>query len=203
MSNIDFDMSNVVTALITSFAMLAGIYLKDWLFPKLRKQELTIEKSNCYIELDKTCANIRDTLKANAVYIAYFHNGGRFINGVNMDKYTVIAEDYDSCCNSFKKNFKDVLVNNFAFLFHDLLVRNRHFITDIDTHKFQDKCYKEDLDNRNMKSAYTFIIKDPIKNTPLGFISIEYAIPNGFNVNDEKHIWKNQNTIANLLNMKK
>lgn len=197
------DNGNIITAIITSTATLLGVYLKDWLFPKLARQRLSVTKSNCYIELDKVCADIRDTINAKAVYIAYFHNGGHFINGVAMDKYTVVGEDYDISVTSYKRIFKDILVNNFSYLFHDLLVRNRHYITNVDTHKFQDKCYAEELQQRNMKSAYTFIIKDPVKNTPLGFISLEYDKAEGFNINDEKYIWKNQNTIANLLNMNK
>ena len=113
-----FDYTAIIVAIITSISTIAGIYLKEWLFPKRKEQKLTIEKSNCYIELDKICASIRDTIHANAVYIAYFHNGGHFINGVEMDKYTVVGEDYDCCVVSYKKSFKDVLVNNFPYLFH-------------------------------------------------------------------------------------
>ena len=58
-------------------------------------------------------------------------------------------------------------------------------------------------ESRDMKSAYTFLIKDPIKETPIGFISLEYNIVEGFNPDDEKYIWKKQNTIANLLNLNK
>lgn len=92
-----FDYTAIIVAIITSISTIAGIYLKEWLFPKRKEQKLTIEKSNCYIELDKICASIRDTIHANAVYIAYFHNGSHFINGVEMDKYTVVGEDYDCC----------------------------------------------------------------------------------------------------------
>lgn len=197
------DYTNIYVALITSISTLLSVYLKDRLFPKLNNQKLDIKKSACYIELDKICASIRDTIKAQAVYIAYFHNGGHFINGVNMDKYTVVGEDYESGFNSYKKNFKDILVNNFPYLFHNLLVRNRHYINNVSNHKFQDRCYKDDLESRGMKSAYTFLIKDPIKDTPLGFVSIEYSIPNGFDPNNEKYIWKKQNAIANILNMNK
>ena len=116
-----FDYTAIIVAIITSISTITGIYLKEWLFPKRKKQKLTIEKSNCYIELDKICASIRDTIHANAVYIAYFHNGGHFINGVEMDKYTVVGEDYDCCVVSYKKSFKDVFVNNFPYLFHNLL----------------------------------------------------------------------------------
>lgn len=97
-----FDYTAIIVAIITSISTIAGIYLKEWLFPKRKEQKLTIEKSNCYIELDKICASIRDTIHANAVYIAYFHNGSHFINGVEMDKYTVVGEDYDCCVVSYK-----------------------------------------------------------------------------------------------------
>lgn len=80
----------------------------------------------------------------------------------------------------------------FPYLFHNLLVRNRHYCNDVSKYKFQDRCYKDELESRGMKSAYTFLIKDPIKETPIGFISLEYNIVEGFNPDDEKYIWKKQ-----------
>lgn len=197
------DYTHVLVALITSGTTLLGIYLKERLFPKLKQQELTVEKSNYYIELDKICASIRDAVKAQAVYIAYFHNGGHFINNIEMDKYSVVGEDYESGIVSYKKYLRGILVNSFPYLFHNLLVRNRHFIDDTSEHIFQDKCYKDELEHRNMKSAYTFLIKDPIKNTPIGFVSIEYNRTHGFTSDDEKYVWKKQNAIANILNHNK
>lgn len=195
--------ATISVAIITSLTTLLGVYLKERYFPKLKQQNLSITKSTCYIELDKICASIKDIVKANLVYIAYFHNGGHFINGVAMDKYTVVGEDYDVNCKSIKRTNKDVLVNNFPYLFHDLLVRNRHFINSISTQAMEDRSYKEDLEDRGMKSAYTFLIKDPVKDIPIGFISLEYFAEHGFNEDDEKYIWKKQNTIAKLLNMNK
>lgn len=195
--------STITVAIITSVTTIAGVYLKEKYFPTLKQQTLSTIKSTCYIELDKICASIKDIVKANIVYIAYFHNGGHFINGVAMDKYTVVGEDYDADRKSVKRKFKDVLVNNFPYLFHDLLVRNRHYVKSTITQAMEDKSYKEDLEHRGMKSAYTFLIKDPIKDIPIGFISLEYAIENGFNEIDEKYIWKKQNIIAKLLNMNK
>ena len=198
-----FDYTAIIVAIITSISTIAGIYLKEWLFPKRKEQKLTIEKSNCYIELDKICASIRDTIHANAVYIAYFHNGGHFINGVEMDKYTVVGEDYDCCVVSYKKSFKDVLVNNFPYLFHNLIVANRHCITSTKDYSFHDKMYRDELNNRNINSAYTYLIKDPVKKTPLGFVSLEYIQKVTLNETDERFIWKYQNDIANILNMGK
>lgn len=197
-----FDFSTIVVALITSITTIASIYLKDYLTNKSKRQKLTVEKSYCYIELDKICAKIRDDVKADAVYIAYFHNGGTFINGVDMDKYTVIGEDYNCNIISYKKHFVNVLVNNFPYVFHNLIVRNKYYCNDINEHSNEDKCYKEELRIRSMKSAYSFLIKDPIKNTPIGFISIEYHITNGFNSDKEMDVLRRHNEIANLLNQK-
>lgn len=198
-----FDINQLLTVLITSATTLLCVYLKEYLFPKKKQQKLTINKSNCYIELDRICAAIRDICKAQSVYIAHFHNGGHFINGVEMDKYTVVGEDYGDDLESHKKYSKDILVTNFPYLFHNLLVRNRHYVDDINEHYFHDKCYKDDLKKRNALSAYTFLIKDPISELPLGFISLEFDIIKGFNEDDEAEIWKKQNKIANLLNMNK
>lgn len=197
------DINQLLTVVITSATTLICVYLKEYLFPKKKRQKLTINKSNCYIELDRICASIRDILKAQSVYISYFHNGGHFINGVEMDKYTVVGEDYGEGLESHKKIGKDILVTNFPYLFHNLLVRNRHYIDDIDEHYFHDRCYKDDLKKRNALSAYTFLIKDPISELPLGFISIEFNKTNAFTKDNEAEIWKKQNIIANLLNMNK
>lgn len=198
-----FDINQFLTVIITSVTTLLCVYLKEYLFPKKKQQQLTINKSNCYIELDRICASIRDLIKAQSVYIAYFHNGGHFINGIEMDKYTVVGEDYGDGLESHKKISKDILVTNFPYLFHNLLVRNRHYIHDVNEHYFHDKCYKDDLKKRNTLSAYSFLIRDPITESPLGFISIEFDKVNGFNEDNETEIWKKQNKIANLLNMNK
>lgn len=194
---------SIIVALITATSTLIGVYLKERFYPKLNKQELTIQKSESYIDLDKICFTIRKLTKANGVYIAYFHNGGSFINGVRMDKYTVVGEDYCENLKSYKGRYKDCLVNNFTYLFHNLLVDNRHFIPNVDADKSQDKFYKDDLVERGIKSSYTFLIKDPIEETPVGFISIEYNETNAFNLDNEKYIWKYQNKIANILNINK
>ena len=49
----------------------------------------------------------------------------------------------------------------------------------------------------------SYLIKDPIKKTPLGFVSLEYIQNVTLNETDERFIWKYQNDIANILNMGK
>lgn len=197
------DLTAIIVCVITMLSTLISVYLKERFFPKLERQVLTVDKSTFYLKLDTICHTIKEAVKADGVYIAYFHNGGHFINGVGMDKYTVVGEDYQEDMKSYKTQYRDVMVNNFSYLFHNLLVSNRNYIHDISKNSSQDKAYKEDLKNRNINSTYTFLIKDVIKETPIGFISIEYKNINSFSVESEAYIWKHQNAISNLLNMTK
>ena len=197
------DITSVIVSVITAITTILGIYLKERLFPKLKQQSLTVTKSNFYLELDIICRKIRESVKADGVYIAYFHNGGHFITGIDMDKYTVVGEDYSPELKSYKAQYKDVLVNSFSYLFHNLLVSNRHYLEDINKNPDKDRGYKEDLKNRNINSTFTFLVRDPIKKTPIGFISIEYSKANTFAKEVESYIWKHQNDVANLLNSTK
>lgn len=197
------DLTPIIVAIITFATAISSIYLKERLFPRLEKQVLTIDKSNSYLKLDIICHKIREAVNSEGVYIAYFHNGGHFINGVGMDKYTVVGEDYSANLKSYKSQYRDILVNNFSYLFHNLLVANRHYIEDVDRNPNKDKGYKEDLKDRDIKSTYTFLIKDVIKGDPIGFISIEYKQTNCFSKESEAYIWKHQNEISNLLSVTK
>ena len=85
--------------------MLANTYLSKEHKSK-RSRISKLDKSLYYIEF-----NIRNALKCDGVYIAYFHNGGNFINGISMDKYSVVGEDYSPNLNSYKAIYKDKLVN--------------------------------------------------------------------------------------------
>ena len=102
----------IIVAIITGCFMLANTYLSKEHKSK-RSRISKLDKSLYYIELDKICFNIRNALKCDGVYIAYFHNGGNFINGISMDKYSVVGEDYSPNLNSYKAIYKDKLVNNF------------------------------------------------------------------------------------------
>ena len=192
----------IIVAIITGCFMLANTYLSKEHKSK-RSRISKLDKSLYYIELDKICFNIRKALKCDGVYIAYFHNGGNFVNGISMDKYSVVGEDYSVNLNSYKAIYKDKLVNNFPYLFHNLIVADRHCITSTEDYSFHDKMYRDELNNRNINSAYTYLIKDPVKKTPLGFVSLEYIQKVTLNETDERFIWKYQNDIANILNMGK
>ena len=94
MSGIFIAILNLIGVIVSSIGV---VFVKEWIAKKRRKvvTNLLTSKAECWMQLDKIASNIRESLNAKGVYIAYFHNGGKFCNGINMDKFTVIAEDYD------------------------------------------------------------------------------------------------------------
>ena len=94
MSGIFIAILNLIGVIVSSIGV---VFVKEWIAKKRRKviTNLLASKAECWMQLDKIASNIRESLNAKGVYVAYFHNGGKFCNGINMDKFTVIAEDYD------------------------------------------------------------------------------------------------------------
>ena len=182
-------LENVLPVVVSSITVILAIWYKDKLIKK--KHKITIQdKSTFYLEMDKICASIRKSLHANGTYLAYFHNGGTFANGINMDKFTVVGEDYDDHINT----------NSYymAYAYRRLLIDNRYYINDINDLSI-DLSLKADLMKRKVTSTYMFLIKDPLKDTPIGFCVVEFI--NKVELSNESEIWKYQNKLYKLLNM--
>lgn len=193
--------SAIFTAILSALTVFISIWYKDHL-SKRTKNKISIEdKSMFYLEMDKTCSLIRKSLNADGAYLAYFHNGGSFANGITMDKFTVVGEDYNEFirCQSYKKVYYATMINYISYAYHRLLLDNRYYITDVDNSP--DLSFKNDLIKRKVASAYMFVIKDPTNDKPIGFFVIEYISKYEMTKLDEVEIWKHQNSLSKLLNM--
>ena len=193
----------IITGLFSTIGVLASGWAKVYFAERAkRKNTPSIEdKSMCYLEMDKICASIRNNLKADGAYLAYFHNGGTFGNGISMDKFTVVGEDYNDIIKSpaYKKSYSATMINYLSYAYHRLLVDNRFIVED--TEFLSDISFKSDVVRRNVYSLYMYIIKDPITDKPIGFFSLEYVNPYVMTANQETEIWKQQNRISKLLNI--
>lgn len=185
--------------LISSIFLIITIWFKN----KINKQPIKMnleDKSMFYLEMDKICSTIRKSLNADGTYLAYLHNGGSFSNGITMDKFTVTGEDYNEKIriNSYKRIYYATMVNYMAYAYHRLLLDNKYYISDAACLEV-DLSLKSDLLKRHVTSSYMFLIKDPIKDTPIGFFVVEYLNPT--KVISDSEIWKYQNKLSKLLNM--
>lgn len=194
--------TKLIIVLLTSLSTLFAIWLKNYYdIIKLKNKANPVSrecKSKYYIEMDRICSIIRTALSSNSVYIAYFHNGGSFGNGIAMDKFTVVGEDYayDSVY-SYKRNYTNTMVNHISYAYHKLITKGR-YKADIGS-IVHDLSFKQDLIGRNNQSIAMYIIKDPTNDLPIGFIAIEFA-----NINsdiEESVVWKHTNHLYRLLNM--
>lgn len=182
---------------------MLSIWFKDYIEKKSKlKSAISREdKSLFYLEMDKTCNVIREFLKADGSYLAYFHNGGTFTNGIPMDKFTVVGEDYNEIihCQSYKKIYYSTMINYFAYAYHRLLTTGRYGAFNIND--VSDLSFRSDMIKRRVNSFYMFLIKDPVSDKPIGFFVLEYT--NSFELPKfhESEIWKHQNKLSRLLNM--
>lgn len=185
---------SVVTIIITNLFTLASIWMKDyWVKKRLSKTTMSpIDRSELFIKLTQICGQIREDLKANGVYIAYFHNGDHFKNGLSIDKFTVVAEDYDTKVKtSYINKYQMITINYINYLYHRLLTDGRCYKEDVPNLDMIDTNYKEDLIKRKMLCSYSFLIKDD-NEKPVGFISLEYNTLFQFKKEMESCIWKHQ-----------
>lgn len=167
----DMNIQTIIVAFIPAIFSILAIYVKHRLDTK--KPRITEDIINNTIHLDKICFIIRKTLNADGVFIAQYHNGGKYLTGLNMLKYTVISEDCNVNINTYR-NISDKLVNNISYLIHRLIVDSKYICENVNSNLAVDRYYKDKLLSRNIQNAYTFAVVNPINHKHLGFISVEY-----------------------------
>lgn len=200
-------MKDYVLIILTGLFSTAGVIASGWAgayfkrrFTKTHTPSME-DKSMCYLEMDKICSAIRTAVKADGSYLAYFHNGGVFSNGIAMDKFTVVGEDYNARvkCTSYKKTYNSTMINYMPYAYHRLLVDNKYLLDNVED--MPDLSYKSDLNKRKVSSMYMYLIKDSVSDKPIGFFGLEYVDPYVLTSIEEMAIWKQQNRISKLLNI--
>lgn len=193
----------ITTAIISAITVIFSIWYKDYLTRKYKDRHTvnTKDKSMFYIEMDKTCSTIRKLVNADGSYLAYFHNGGTFNNGISMDKFTVVGEDYNTALKDsyYKKLYYATMINYMSFTYHKLIIENKYAVAFVNN--LPDLSFKNDLIKRGVKSILLFLIKDPITEKPIGFFALEFVNYVDVSKIEEGDIWKYQNKLSRLLNM--
>lgn len=198
-------MKDIILILIVNISAIVTVWLREY-YIKKKLQETSglspIKRSEFYLKLTHICGEIKRDLKADGVFIAYFHNGDHYKNGLSIDKFTVVAEDYNTHIGSgYISKYQNKTINYITYLYHRLLTDDRCYKENIPTLKMIDNAYKEDCLQRNVISTYTFIIKNADED-PIGFISLEYTYPFEFKKEYESFIWKHQlSTSKNIKNI--
>lgn len=122
------------------------------------------------LEIDKLLYTIMTDFDADRVLFARFHNGGTFIDGVPIDKFTVTNEVFKGDAESISLLLQNVVLSNRAAMIYELLFCGSFLRQDLSQYdnNFEKMSYKNDI-----KSIYVFLIKD-LDDSPIGFIELSY-----------------------------
>lgn len=201
MSGIFIAILNLIGVIVSSIGV---VFVKEWIAKKRRKvvTNLLTSKAECWMQLDKIASNIREFLNAKGVYIAYFHNGGKFCNGINMDKFTVIAEDYDiNITDPYKNRYKNVLTSIMPYTILRLYRDSKYIFRMSALTKYHSNMYVGDLRSRGCNTAISILIRDLKTDMPIGFLSAEFELDFEPDAEMMQTFWKNHNRISRNMTM--
>ncbi|MBD5584350.1 MAG: hypothetical protein HDQ88_04660 [Clostridia bacterium] len=201
MNNVLIAVLNLIGVIVSSIGV---VYVKEKLSRKRSKiiTKTYAHKAECWLMLDKIASDIREKLNARGVFIAYFHNGDKFCNGIHMDKFTVIADDYDvSIERSYKEAYKNVLTSIMPYAILRLYRSGSYVFRMSEVTKYHSTAYVTDLKSRGCNSAISVLIKDLKTDVPIGFLSVECE--KDFKPDHEfmNNLWKHHNCISRNMNM--
>lgn len=201
MSGIFIAILNLIGVIVSSIGV---VFVKEWIAKKRRKitTNILVSKAECWMQLDKIASNVRNALNAKGVYIAYFHNGGKFCNGINMDKFTVIAEDYDiSITNPYKVRYSNVLTSIMPYTILRLYRDSKYVFRMSNLTKYHSSMYVGDLRSRGCNTAVSILIRDLKSDMPIGFLSVEFEEDFEPSTDMMQIFWKNHNRISRNMTM--
>lgn len=126
-----------ITAIIVAFVSgILGPVILLWLRKKLtapKKVDALHETINFSNLIDDQLTELRNTLKADRVWIAQFHNGSRFYpTGKSIQKYSIFYEVNDIGISRISPSFQNIPVSLFTRAFDELYEKGEYCVNDFD-----------------------------------------------------------------------
>jgi hypothetical protein len=137
--------------------------------------DISLRQANAYdMAIDDILNKLRIELMATDIYIGRFHNGGNFVNGTRMKKFSIT---YCKAVSSQKELVKwymyDKFTSHWPAVFDMLYAMGEFYCPDIGEAK--DTNFRRDMARFEFKSIYMYLISQPdAMRTPEAFIAINY-----------------------------
>lgn len=191
----------VVAAGLGAGAKLMEMWWQEYKMQKKKaNRPKLVDVAKYSMEIDKILYDFTNKMGATRAMVARFHNGGQFINNIQMDKFSVTNEI--STCeheHSISQRMQNILLSNYSSVMYELLFNNKYFKPDT---KECDPDFRREMELDKIKSIYFFLIKD-IDETPIGYISLSFHKTKKELSNDDiSYIWSKHNPILNFLHYK-
>jgi hypothetical protein len=138
-------------------------------------RDISQRMANSYdLAIDDILNKLRIELMAADIYIGRFHNGGSFVNGSRMKKFSIT---YCKAVVNQKELVKwymyDKFTSHWPGVFDHLYGTGEYYCPEIENSK--DTNFRKDMARFEFKSIYMYLISQPdLMKTPEAFIAINY-----------------------------
>jgi len=200
----------VIVAIITGASLLlttlfTGVWkvIEIWYKNRIEKQNKSDLKQVSLINLkiDKILYEMLESMEANVVALSKFHNGGRFIDGMSMDKYSMtneVTKNYQH--GSRIPDSQNIFLSAMPDVMYELLFANKYSNPDVES-MTKSNFYRNVLLDKGIKSIFLFLIKD-LNEAPIGFVTVAYSSKHKIDQDKLGLIWKKHNTLLQLIKTK-
>jgi hypothetical protein len=131
-----------------------------------------VEKSYRALNMNRICSRLLEKSMAHRVTMNIFHNGGEFITGLKMDRFTCVAEDYVEGLTPVMPSYQGSLLSLAPYTMNRLIVNKEHHSDNVDD--MSDKVLRDMLTAHGTKSIYGYLVSD-VFDKPIGFITFSYG----------------------------
>jgi hypothetical protein len=151
------------------------ILVKNYLDKRKKKPDMVEEALKISELVTHKIDEIRETLKADRVWVTQFHNGGHFYpTGKSITKFSVIYESVNTGVNSIQNSFQSIPVHLFSKSMNQLVLADTIEIPDYKDETIATYGLKYVAEENNCKSGYLFAIKT-IDDRFIGVLGIDYT----------------------------
>ena len=144
---------------------------------------------------------IKETMKADRVWITQFHNGGTFYpTGKSIQKFSMFYETVSQGTESIQSSFQQIPISLFSKSFNHLLTDDIIVISNFKDETIATYGLKYIAEESGCKSGYLFAIRS-IEGKFIGVLGIDYVKhKTNLSTDDINHLLVEATTIGGVLN---
>jgi hypothetical protein len=151
--------------------------------------------------IDKILLQLRFELNATDVFVARFHNGGNFNNGIRMKKFSI---PYGKASSTVKElvrwRFYDKFCSHWPDAIDQLLTLGEYCVANLDN--CNDMNFKRDMEFYGFKSCNLFLLEQAdLSHSPEGFLSINFNTSKVLNQEERDRIKEESDHLVSLMNL--
>ena len=126
---------SIISAVTSIVVAIITVVVKTWIDVRTAAKKIEQEETIFADDLGEMVAvhefieQIRKDYKFDRVSICQFHNGGKFLNGRSMKKFSMTYETVAPGIEKIKRRYQNVLVSEFPKLFAAMLEKDFMIVT--------------------------------------------------------------------------